>query len=1070
MESVAGTELPRFFGRNRVKPEMLASATEAMHQARESAAMLSSEPMWNDLGGELLTRAAAIDGALAGARRLKKVSADTAALRIHINTVKAIAEDGVASTAGLDTRLDEILSRPSRDWSSADRRMVELGLVGKAGIHTPAEEVPTLTALRVFPDLIHNNGSSGLEEYRIAISARRQGVDIAARLDDLLVRPFEDLSAQEITTATADARSLQKHEIVDALTGAQSGNSHSLDHLTRERLRLQVGQGDVTAESIRIRLAELWNQDSLTEAERAEIKQLTYLVPDDLFPEGPRNLGDTRLKEVLEDFDYDPEAMAPVVERYRAGWKYATDSSATREQTTARARELWNQGVGNWGPEERAEMRTLLFDIPERLQPEGPRSLGVFDLESTLSNVELYPDSHGPALERYAAAWTYAADPSVSKETVTARARELWAMEPGSWGRAERAEMLTLLEDVPEEVRVEPPQYVGDNDLNTILTQFDEYPNTYGPALERYRTVEQFGKNPAVSRQVTTARVQELFDEGVDTWGRTERGEMLALLFDLPEGLRVDFPQSVAGYDVKAALTSLDASYLPALRRLSHYWKYTSDESMSRAKTEARAAELWQRGVGSWSPDERAEMATLIVDLPEGLRVAKPENVGEYDIVDVLTHHDEYPQSYPFALERFGSVQKYMENPVTKQQAAARAAELWQQGPSSWGRAGRAEMTTLVWDLPEEVRVSRPENVNGYRLDDVLVHTEEYPNAYGPALERFAQVQKYTENPVTKQQAAARAEALWAQGVGTWGQAERAEMLTLAEDLPEDVRIALPDNVGEFNLHDILNGYEEYQATYASELHRFGTVQKYVSDTSWTQEKSAARAAELWNVDIDSWGPAERAEMTTLIFDLPPELRVPEPQQVGYYTLKDVLAGYDQYASTYGPELKRYQLHEKLASNPELMELLRSEVRSYLLGAQDANPDAVVAFRLGEFRDDAAQLLEESEGLQKATVAANLMETGDYTTYLPLIADALPSSADGMAGQILNETRMLVDRNISRINGTTPSGAVVGYSNYPDFTELGKIRSNLQMVQGLVEPAPAAVEQPAVAAGDVVSW
>jgi hypothetical protein len=60
----------------------------------------------------------------------------------------------------------------------------------------------------------------------------------------------------------------------------------------------------------------------------------------------------------------------------------------------------------------------------------------------------------------------------------------------------------------------------------------------------------------------------------------------------------------------------------------------------------------------------------------------------------------------------------------------------------------------------------------------------------------------------------------------------------------------------------------------------------------------------------------------------------------------------------------------------------------------------------------------------------------------------------------------LVARNRARIAGNTPRGAVRGYSNHPDYAELGRIRSNLGLIGALNAPQrPAA----AAAAGDTAS-
>ncbi len=100
---------------------------------------------------------------------------------------------------------------------------------------------------------------------------------------------------------------------------------------------------------------------------------------------------------------------------------------------------------------------------------------------------------------------------------------------------------------------------------------------------------------------------------------------------------------------------------------------------------------------------------------------------------------------------------------------------------------------------------------------------------------------------------------------------------------------------------------------------------------------------------------------------------------------------------------------------------------------------------------------------------------------LVAIRDSL-GARDGATGQVAElvaQTRELVDRNISRLEGRTPEGAVRGYSNHPDYAEIGRLRANLQLIErleaGATTGAGAADQAAPTAAsgidsGDLLTW
>jgi hypothetical protein len=75
-------------------------------------------------------------------------------------------------------------------------------------------------------------------------------------------------------------------------------------------------------------------------------------------------------------------------------------------------------------------------------------------------------------------------------------------------------------------------------------------------------------------------------------------------------------------------------------------------------------------------------------------------------------------------------------------------------------------------------------------------------------------------------------------------------------------------------------------------------------------------------------------------------------------------------------------------------------------------------------------------------------------------------AADSPIAPVWQRAMELVERNEQRIAGRTPKGAVQGYSNHPDYGELGRIRSDLELV-GAVSSDDASRAM-AVEGGDAV--
>jgi hypothetical protein len=66
------------------------------------------------------------------------------------------------------------------------------------------------------------------------------------------------------------------------------------------------------------------------------------------------------------------------------------------------------------------------------------------------------------------------------------------------------------------------------------------------------------------------------------------------------------------------------------------------------------------------------------------------------------------------------------------------------------------------------------------------------------------------------------------------------------------------------------------------------------------------------------------------------------------------------------------------------------------------------------------------------------------------------------------QTKVLIDRNLGRMEGRHEPGAVRGYTIHPDYAEVGQVRANTVLLRAAREMEDAAA--PSTAPAEVLSW
>jgi hypothetical protein len=64
-----------------------------------------------------------------------------------------------------------------------------------------------------------------------------------------------------------------------------------------------------------------------------------------------------------------------------------------------------------------------------------------------------------------------------------------------------------------------------------------------------------------------------------------------------------------------------------------------------------------------------------------------------------------------------------------------------------------------------------------------------------------------------------------------------------------------------------------------------------------------------------------------------------------------------------------------------------------------------------------------------------------------------PANMPDALGDLWNQTRRLADVNLQRLDGHTPRGEVTGYGSHPDYAQVGRIRTNLELIRRLTPPS-----------------
>lgn len=154
------------------------------------------------------------------------------------------------------------------------------------------------------------------------------------------------------------------------------------------------------------------------------------------------------------------------------------------------------------------------------------------------------------------------------------------------------------------------------------------------------------------------------------------------------------------------------------------------------------------------------------------------------------------------------------------------------------------------------------------------------------------------------------------------------------------------------------------------------------------------------------------------------------------------------------------------ALDPKIISERRRAVREALDGGQ--LPDGLTTAELRDLDPRWAQ----RTAFEQLTLEAGVGNLVDSELVRRLTAvEHAPANMPDQLADLWRSTRRLADVNRQRMGGTTPRGEVRGYSTHPDYAEVGRIRTNLELIRRLTPPANPVAPPPAASrAGELLDW
>jgi hypothetical protein len=254
-----------------------------------------------------------------------------------------------------------------------------------------------------------------------------------------------------------------------------------------------------------------------------------------------------------------------------------------------------------------------------------------------------------------------------------------------------------------------------------------------------------------------------------------------------------------------------------------------------------------------------------------------------------------------------------------------------------------------------------------------------------------------------------------------------------------------------------------------------------------SEQERMGQVAELFSRDATDLSSTDWARLSTLLEHPSTARRINVPAELpGTKPLRQIAV--EVASGEYRPTEKTqaYFVEWRRRNDPAYQQRVERALADVVAGTANAEARGLVAgewSRLeqivaGRPPDEQAAIAMVMMGVDSVAGSRSVKSTLEVLRDNVRAGAALPTELEPVRSQTIE----MIDRNLARLDGKTPAGAIRGYSNHPDYAEIGRIRANVALMheaqaqQGITaaaataDQAGAATATAATATGETLSW
>jgi hypothetical protein len=427
-------------------------------------------------------------------------------------------------------------------------------------------------------------------------------------------------------------------------------------------------------------------------------------------------------------------------------------------------------------------------------------------------------------------------------------------------------------------------------------------------------------------KELVNARFREIIALPLDSSGPEQEQELTRLVLDLPPALRPDAADQVGERSIESMRSMHRTDFLHTMDRHISAWRYAIRPPASTSETTQRVTELASKPFSELTVDERYELRTLFLDLPKKSRPESGRTIDGETIADVVKLPS-YTSEYRAKLPRHLSAWRIAHNPpLTAAEVQQRTIDLLAKPYEDLSEQDCAELVTLIYHLPKNLRAHGPTTGMNVSLQQALEKLHGNPDAYKTTVEAYARAWQFTADPsFTRSDATALVMKHFARGNSYPTQKDRTELRALLFVLPKELAPVGRRSIGTAFLWDLL-AYRDFDAP--STQMQFKRIAAEWRLSGISAGDAAQRMGDFLNQPIAALSMDDCAEWQTVVEAFPEVVRTAMPsseQQPVTRLLRDL----EKRPTAAIPQLERRATAWKYNNNmPDLtVDQVRERVR-----------------------------------------------------------------------------------------------------------------------------------------------